>query len=141
MVKFALLIQPYMTEQKLLFSPPYREDRIILDSYKTPELSLKDELRDPLMAFGPMEGAILVGLFLILFGPSQLPKLARSLGQAKSEFNKGLVEGDVTSSTEDDLDRGGMTESVALVEEAKSKGVEVDGRSPEDIKQELKESE
>ena len=93
------------------------------------------------MAFGPMEGAILVGLFLILFGPSQLPKLARSLGQAKSEFNKGLVEGDVSNSTEDDLERGGMTESVALVEDAKSKGVEVEGRKPEHIKKDIKEAE
>ena len=64
-----------------------------------------------------------------------------ALGQAKSEFNKGLVEGDVTSTTEEDLDRGGMTESVALVEEAKSKGVEVDGKTSEDIKKELEESE
>ncbi len=104
-------------------------------------MSLKDELRGTTMAFGPMEGAILVGLFLILFGPSQLPKLARSLGQAKSEFNKGLVEGDVSNSTEDDLERGGRTESVALVEDAKSKGVEVEGRKPEDIKKDIKEAE
>lgn len=90
---------------------------------------------------GPMEGAILVGLFLILFGPSQLPKLARSLGQAKSEFNKGLVEGDVSNSTEEDLERGGMTNSVALAKEAESKGVDVDGKTSEEIKKELEESE
>jgi sec-independent protein translocase protein TatA len=29
----------------------------------------------------------------LLFGGSQLPKLARSLGSAKSEFEKGLREG------------------------------------------------
>ena len=102
---------------------------------------MKDEFPRGIMAFGPMEGAILVGLFLILFGPSQLPKLARSLGQAKSEFNKGLIEGDVTNTTEDDLDRGGMTESVALVEEAKSKGVEVEGRNSDEIRQDIQESE
>ena len=102
---------------------------------------MKDEFREHIMAFGPMEGAILVGLFLILFGPSQLPKLARSLGQAKSEFNKGLVEGDVTNSTEGDLDRGGMTESIALVEDAKSKGIEIEGRNPEEIKHDIQESE
>ncbi len=126
---------------KSLFSPRCQEDRTTPYSSKTPELSLNDELPGKVMAFGPMEGAILVGLFLILFGPSQLPKLARSLGQAKSEFNKGLVEGDVTNSTENDLDRGGMTESVALVEDAKSKGIEVEGRKPEDIKQDVKEAE
>ena len=94
-----------------------------------------------LLDFWPMTIVVPAMLILILFGPSQLPKLARSLGQAKSEFNKGLVEGDVTSTTEDDLDRGGMTESVALVEEAKSKGVEVEGRNPNEIKQDIQESE
>ena len=38
------------------------------------------------MAPGTVEIAIVVGLFFILFGPTQLPKLARSLGQAKTEF-------------------------------------------------------
>jgi sec-independent protein translocase protein TatA len=33
---------------------------------------------------------IIVVLILVLFGGSQLPKLARSLGAAKSEFEKGL---------------------------------------------------
>ena len=30
---------------------------------------------------------------LVLFGGSQLPKLARSVGQAQKEFKKGLDEG------------------------------------------------
>ena len=34
-----------------------------------------------------------------------------------------------------------MTEAVALVEEAKSKGVEVEGRNPDEIKQDIHESE
>ena len=126
---------------KSLSYPLCQEDKNSFCFLKTPELSLKDEFPRRNMAFGPMEGAILVGLFLILFGPSQLPKLARSLGQAKSEFNKGLIEGDVTNTTEDDLDRGGMTESVALVEEAKSKGVEVEGRNADEIRQDIQEAE
>ena len=55
-------------------------------------MSLKDEFRGHNMAFGPMEGAILVGLFLILFGPSQLPKLARSLGQAEGRSAEEIKE-------------------------------------------------
>lgn len=35
---------------------------------------------------GPMELAIIVGLILLIFGPKQLPKLARSLGQTVKEF-------------------------------------------------------
>ena len=38
---------------------------------------------------------IILGIIVLLFGSSQLPKLARSLGQASKEFNKGVSdEGD-----------------------------------------------
>jgi sec-independent protein translocase protein TatA len=33
---------------------------------------------------------IVLAIVALLFGGSQLPKLARSLGQAKGEFQKGL---------------------------------------------------
>jgi sec-independent protein translocase protein TatA len=37
---------------------------------------------------------LIVGaIILVLFGGSQLPKLARSLGSAHKEFKKGLEEG------------------------------------------------
>ena len=36
---------------------------------------------------------ILLILVLVLFGGSQLPKLARGLGSAQKEFKKGLEEG------------------------------------------------
>ena len=43
--------------------------------------------------FGP-DGLILIGIVLVvLFGGSQLPKLARSLGSASHEFKKGAQEG------------------------------------------------
>ena len=32
-------------------------------------------------------------IILVLFGGSQLPKLARSLGSAKKEFEQGMQEG------------------------------------------------
>ena len=41
---------------------------------------------------GP-EWWIVGGVILLLFGGSQLPKLARSLGQAQNEFKQGLSEG------------------------------------------------
>lgn len=41
---------------------------------------------------GP-QALVLVGLVVLLFGATQLPKLARSLGAAQSEFRKGLAEG------------------------------------------------
>jgi len=35
---------------------------------------------------------VLVVLVAVLFGGTQIPKLARSLGSARSEFKKGLAE-------------------------------------------------
>jgi sec-independent protein translocase protein TatA len=41
---------------------------------------------------------LIVGIIVaLIFGGSQLPKLARSLGSAKGEFEKGLKEGEVKS--------------------------------------------
>jgi sec-independent protein translocase protein TatA len=37
---------------------------------------------------------IILAIVALLFGSKQLPKLARSLGSAKSEFEKGIREGD-----------------------------------------------
>lgn len=36
---------------------------------------------------------IVLAIVLLVFGGSQLPKLARSLGQAQKEFKQGLSEG------------------------------------------------
>jgi len=36
---------------------------------------------------------IILAVVVLVFGSSQLPKLARSLGSAQSEFKKGLSEG------------------------------------------------
>ena len=43
--------------------------------------------------FGPQEMIIVLVLVLVLFGGSQLPKLAKNLGQAQKEFKKGLDDG------------------------------------------------
>lgn len=52
---------------------------------------------------GP-ELLIVIAVAVLLFGGSQIPKLARSLGQAQHEFKKGLKEGksDDDSAAEDD---------------------------------------
>lgn len=47
----------------------------------------------------------MLGVIVLIFGGSQLPKLARSLGQAQKEFKKGLdpaaqeTEGDKPASS------------------------------------------
>ena len=63
---------------------------------------------------GP-ELVIVLVVILLVFGGSQLPKLARSLGQAQREFQKGIREGasddqqapDVPASQDDDIDASG----------------------------------
>ena len=37
---------------------------------------------------------VIAALLALLFGGTQIPKLARSLGQAQAEFKKGLRDGD-----------------------------------------------
>ncbi len=44
---------------------------------------------------------ILVVAVVILFGSTQLPKFARSLGSAQSEFKKGMADGAKDSDAKD----------------------------------------
>jgi sec-independent protein translocase protein TatA len=44
------------------------------------------------MSFGGPEMIIVLILVLVLFGGSQLPKLARNLGKAQKEFKDGIAE-------------------------------------------------
>lgn len=48
-------------------------------------------------ALGGPELGILLVIVLVLFGGSQLPKLARNLGKAQKEFKDGLDEGKADS--------------------------------------------
>jgi sec-independent protein translocase protein TatA len=43
---------------------------------------------------------IVLVVIALLFGGSQLPKLARSLGSAKGEFEKGMKEGEQKAAAE-----------------------------------------
>jgi sec-independent protein translocase protein TatA len=45
------------------------------------------------VSVGPTELLIILGIVLLLFGSTRLPKLARSMGQAQKEFKRGISEG------------------------------------------------
>lgn len=62
---------------------------------------------DPVLAIRPpstTEWLIILAVVVLLFGGAKIPELARSLGKAKSEFQKGIEEGEQEASAADDED-------------------------------------
>jgi len=55
------------------------------------------------MPSGP-EWFIVLAVVLVIFGGSQLPKLARNLGKAQKEFKDGLSEGQTEAAAKPDPD-------------------------------------
>ncbi|MGH9111751.1 MAG: twin-arginine translocase TatA/TatE family subunit [Acidimicrobiales bacterium] len=54
------------------------------------------------MNLGPPELLIILLVVLVLFGGAKLPKLARSMGQAQSEFKRGLGDAGKSKDADDD---------------------------------------
>ncbi len=52
------------------------------------------QLNPPAELFGEQGIIVLIVIAVVLFGSTQIPKLARSLGSAQKEFKKGLDEGE-----------------------------------------------
>ena len=69
------------------------------------------------MALGTVEVVALVVFGVLIFGVDKIPKLARSVGLAKGEYQKAVNEVARPSKTEMDMDRGGKTEEVLTQEE------------------------
>ena len=55
-----------------------------------------------LAVIGTQELLIVAIIGLVLFGGSQLPKLARNLGRAQKELQKGLADGQARARSGDD---------------------------------------
>ncbi len=49
--------------------------------------------------FGPDLLIVAIVLVVLLFGGAAIPKLARNLGSAKNQFEKGMEEGKTASTT------------------------------------------
>lgn len=54
---------------------------------------------------GAPELLIVLLVILVLFGGAKLPKLARSMGQAQSEFKRGIKEGHGSSDDDTPSDK------------------------------------
>ena len=58
---------------------------------------------------GTNELLVIALVVLVLFGASAIPKFAKSLGQAKKEFDKGVKEGGEGKDTDKNADKNGDT--------------------------------
>ncbi len=75
---------------------------------------------------------IILAIVALLFGSTRLPKLARSLGSAKAEFEKGIAEG-VSGAAKPKEETVTMTraELDTLIAEREAKGRPAAGPAPQ----------
>ena len=89
-----------------------------------------------------MEWIILIAVIVIvLFGAKKLPELARSIGKATGEYEKGKAEAEMEvkalrEKVEKEL-AGGGSEKDKLVRIAKELGIETEGKSEEELREEI----
>lgn len=71
------------------------------------------------MPSGP-EWIIVLVIVLLVFGGSQLPKLAKNLGKAQNEFKQGLSEGQAASEADSAETRNSTTTTTTSSDQPKS---------------------
>jgi len=72
---------------------------------------------------------VLIILAIILWGPAKLPELARSIGLAKKEFEKASKEAEGLAKV--------TGEEEVLLKTAKELGISTEGKTKEQISQEI----
>jgi len=97
-----------------------------------------------LLESGPL--LVIVLVFLLLFGASAIPKLARSLGQAKGEFTKAKREFDLEAAKAEAATAGSSTSTGAAAgaaseeqvrKTARELGIPEAGRALADVKRDI----
>jgi len=72
------------------------------------------------MGVGSTELMVILGIMVLLFGSSKLPKLARSMGKSATEFKKGLrgdEDGGSSPSDDDDDEDDDSASTPEVIEE------------------------
>lgn len=94
-----------------------------------------------LYSLGIPELLLIFGVILILFGPKKLPELARALGKARREYEMALREESKSDVTETEIKektkRKEKSEEEILLETAKKLGIDTEGKSIEEIADEI----
>ncbi len=92
------------------------------------------------MAFDALE-IIIIGVILVvifLWGPAKIPELARALGRAKKEFDSATKEvGETLSVTPPPQSAPQKTGDQVLLETARQMGISTEGKTREQISQEI----
>ena len=92
----------------------------------------------PVLAFlGPGEWAIVLLIVILFFGAAKIPELARALGKAKGEFEKGARETREAASVKDAAPIEAAEEKRVL-SAAREMGIPTEGRSIADIKADVR---
>ena len=87
---------------------------------------------------GAGEWAIVLLIVVLFFGAAKIPELARSLGKAKGEFEKGARESREAATPGKDATTPEAAEAARVLKAAKELGIPTDGRSVSDIKADVR---
>ena len=88
---------------------------------------------------GAGEWAIVLLIVVLFFGAAKIPELARSLGKAKGEFEKGARESREASAAAPGRElTPEASEEARVLKAAKELGIPTDGRSVSDIKADVR---
>lgn len=78
----------------------------------------------------PGEWAVVLLIVVLLFGAAKIPELARSLGSAKREFERGSRE-------HPDAAKEPTGDDAKVLEAARAMGIPTEGRSVADVKKDV----
>jgi sec-independent protein translocase protein TatA len=84
----------------------------------------------------PVVIILIAAVVILLFGASRIPQLARSLGQARREFDRGS-KGDTTGVQPVAVSAASPAQDDPLVIAAQKEGIDTQGKTKEQIASEL----